>query len=528
MSRSLLRSVLLLALVVATPVACSSPESTGEVTEGPSRGGDGRVDAGPRRPVGGSDAGSGGDPLDVVDASELPDDVGSERDSGGEDGDLSGGDTGTAGDTGGPPPEPVGDPGGVTGVVWAPGNAPGSVPAGEEIPVSGALVYLTSAPPPPIPQQTYCAACVTPPGRSAMSDARGRFTLNGYPEGRWYLVIEKGQFRRQVEVEIEAGVMLPLDADVTTLPSRLEPSTGTFTPRIAVAMGASDHLEDILGKMDLGEVDASGRFIPMSSSGVFDVYSNGGTDGGIAIDSLANLVRDPVRLANYHILFIPCSGDANTSALRDVNVLRNLRQYVANGGNLYVTDWSGEWHDNVFPAQIQLGGDGGIFGFFSRIDTPASAWNAATETWNTSQFGDADGSSYDTPNGEVIDPDMREWLAAQSGPNAGGGRSTPYNATNFRIEGNWNFIEAVHDVVVGQTPDGRDIIDSPKVWVIGGSTSRPTPKRPMTVSYEPVGCGRVVYSTYHTTDDVHTGLVPQERVLLYLIMEIGTCRDPKQ
>jgi len=62
---------------------------------------------------------------------------------------------------------------------------------------------------------------------------------------------------------------------------------------------------------------------------------------------------------------------------------------------------------------------------------------------------------------------------------------------------------------------------------MGGSDYEPLPKRPMTVTYEPVGCGRVLFSTYHTTDSVHVGLVPQERVLLYLIMEIGVCRDPK-
>ena len=53
----------------------------------------------------------------------------------------------------------------------------------------------------------------------------------------------------------------------------------------------------------------------------------------------------------------------------------------------------------------------------------------------------------------------------------------------------------------------------------------PTPKKPLTVTYEPTGCGRVLFSTYHTTDSTHVGLVPQERVLLYLIMQIGMCQE---
>ncbi len=46
---------------------------------------------------------------------------------------------------------PIGS-GNVTGTVWAPGNAPGMVPAGHEIPISNALVYISLSPPAPIPQ----------------------------------------------------------------------------------------------------------------------------------------------------------------------------------------------------------------------------------------------------------------------------------------------------------------------------------------------------------------------------------------
>jgi hypothetical protein len=51
------------------------------------------------------------------------------------------------------------------------------------------------------------------------------------------------------------------------------------------------------------------------------------------------------------------------------------------------------------------------------------------------------------------------------------------------------------------------------------------PKKALSVTYEPAGCGRVLYSTYHTTDFTHEGLAPQERILAYLIMEIGICKD---
>jgi hypothetical protein len=89
---------------------------------------------------------------------------------------------------------------------------------------------------------------------------------------------------------------------------------------------------------------------------------------------------------------------------------------------------------------------------------------------------------------------------------------------------NWNTIEAVTPVQVGTDDEGLPLMDSPRAYVIGGHGTS-TPKKPLTVTYEPAGCGRVLYSTYHTTDSAHSGLVPQERVLLYLVMEIGVCKE---
>jgi hypothetical protein len=44
-------------------------------------------------------------------------------------------------------------------------------------------------------------------------------------------------------------------------------------------------------------------------------------------------------------------------------------------------------------------------------------------------------------------------------------------------------------------------------------------------TFEPTGCGRVLFSTYQTANGQHAGIFPQERVLMYLIGEIGVCTD---
>ena len=68
---------------------------------------------------------------------------------------------------------------------------------------------------------------------------------------------------------------------------------------------------------------------------------------------------------------------------------------------------------------------------------------------------------------------------------------------------------------------GAPIMETAKTWISGDFNGA---YYPHTVTFEP-SCGRVLYSTYHTADSTHAGLYPQERVLMYLLMEIGTCKS---
>src|SRR5262245_34720434 len=65
----------------------------------------------------------------------------------------------------------------LTGRVYAPKWAPGDVPAGQEIPIFGATIYVTDTKPAPIPQQTYCEPCVDTPQGSVASKHDGYFEL---------------------------------------------------------------------------------------------------------------------------------------------------------------------------------------------------------------------------------------------------------------------------------------------------------------------------------------------------------------
>ncbi len=402
----------------------------------------------------------------------------------------------------------------IYGQVWAPGNAPGMVPAGHEIPIFDALVRLTVDRVPAIPSGVYCESCQDVGGWYARSDHDGNFRIDDVVGGTYWLTIEKGQFRIERLIEIAEFDEYAAPIEATTLPSVHNPDSGDWVPRIAVATGIHDSLEDVLGKMSIGDVDGSGSYAVGAGTDQIDFYDNGGADfSGHMEGTLTDLVTDLGRMMQYHVIFIPCASAGHTSALQDAAVLNNIREYVQMGGKLYVTDWSGEWMDNVFPSFIELG---------AGEDTPAAAYDLESNTWDTGLFGDADGSLYSSPDGEAVNTDLHAWLDGQSGPLAEGGTGS-FNASYFDVVDSWNVVENLQRTLIGYDDEGLPVYDDPEAWVIG-SVNGTGAKKPLTVTFEPGGCGRVLYSTYHTTGTPHDGLVPQERVLLYLIMEIGICK----
>jgi len=326
------------------------------------------------------------------------------------------------------------------------------------------------------------------------------FSISSLEAGTQWITIQKGGFRVDIQVTLGAGETRTLTDAESTLPSTEDPEAGRWLPRIAIALGQYDRLEEILGKMGLGSIDSSGALQEGSLSDVVHIYENGSRDVGPTEGTLTELVSNPSLMLEYSLILIPGSGSAHTAALQAQTNLRNIRDYIEAGGTLYTTAWSGEWADNVFPAFVTLGDNG--------ADTPATAFDQNTVTWNTAQFGNADGANYTSPATEAVDSGLFAWLDGQIGPLVGGGTGS-IDAGSFAISESWNLIVSESDTTT---------------WVTGGAPGSEG-KLPMAVSYEPVGCGRVAFSVNHATDrDVHPGLVPQERLALYAMLALLDCQ----
>jgi hypothetical protein len=377
------------------------------------------------------------------------------------------------------------------------------------IPVSGALVYISSDAPPGIPQEVYCPECslLGCDDDETLSNPDGSFTLKAASGAGKFLVVQKGQFMRVTPIDLEPGAGALAVGD-TMLPDHNDPDNGLYIPLIAVGNASYDRLEDALGKFGLGDTMTSNmeeRLVAGSES--FHLWDNGedpGYDGFVSQGTFDDLVSDPTRLDDYHIIFIPCSTDDFVDALSNPVNVQNIREWTAAGGRWYVADWSNEWLQMVFPEYQDLNG-----------------WSGSV--------GSADNGSYDSL-ANVLDMGLLDWLNAL--PPALGDIN-PLNDEVHPTLGqlpmvlttdNWSGIDAVLPVMVDDGMGGMADV-SHKVW-LEGPGGQPAAVHPLTVTGQ-FGCGKVQFTSYHAAEFFdYVGLSPQELVLIYTILEIGVCQEP--
>ncbi|MBC7807255.1 MAG: hypothetical protein H7145_14030 [Akkermansiaceae bacterium] len=395
-----------------------------------------------------------------------------------------------------PTPSPTASPSsGLTGTVTGRVLAPDGRTA-----VSDALIYVPS-------DQTRALSLRTGAGRAApepaitetRTDANGNFALAGVPAGDTVVKILKGQWLIKTVVSVVAGGTATVPVAQTTLPV-----TGAGAARIAVVVGAFDRMEDVLAKLGLGEVE-NGRL--KQGTERFDIY--GGPDFNVpglpqSLGDTNSLVSDAAKLAQYDIVFFNCGADEGP--LENAAVRQNLRNYVQNGGNLYVTDLAYDYIEQSIPEAID---------FFGADGVPIGT----AEESGTAEVGASDVAS----NADVQDDNLRNWLSARGALRPDG---------KVRIEGflsGWG--------VINKAETGG------KEWIRGllvdeeGSRSAHNHRhgkgrsrgrqvsvgetRTLTVT-APFGAGKVLYSSYHTepSEEQSSELRPQEQILAYLVFEL--------
>jgi hypothetical protein len=402
------------------------------------------------------------------------------------------------------------------------------------LPVADPIVYWTFPEDRPAPLNRGARCDCGYPVTAARGDANGEFLLRNIPAGPVWLVVQKGGFRRVVEVDVQPDMQLQVPLDVTELPVRHAPDAGDEIPRIVIGTGRFDPIEDIFAKLRMGPISPQCHFDYMQYSadparwGVeLMVYQQPRVleDAGNALQAppFLGLLQDREALGAYDFLFGPCADtDDYAAALTSPRIRENLTTYVNSGGKLYATDYSYLLVEQPFPAYVDFaapdGADGNADGHVGELEHMQLA---------------SDGTlRYSSQNRAAPEP-LRAWLDAL-GITAQGIVDTEGNWVNLNGVGTVDQccrdgqpVPVTPEVVMsgpnGVDPPFGDFGPSHATW---GEAEAENANRPHTLRF-PYGCGEVMYSTYHTVEEAQAVLTPQEMVLLYLILEIGECNlDP--
>lgn len=167
--------------------------------------------------------------------------------------------------------------------------------------------------------------------RRVRTDERGRFELNDLAVGPITVVIRSGSFRNEFQSTIRAGTVVPA-GDAISDKICLESDAA----RIGVVSGDYDRIQNILG--DLG-FD-------------FQLVCGGRRDHRGAREALS----DPNLGGAFDVLFINCASGINfRNTNPEVDAIKaNLRQFVAGGGSLYVSDLAADVIEQIWPEMIDF------------------------------------------------------------------------------------------------------------------------------------------------------------------------------
>ncbi len=357
------------------------------------------------------------------------------------------------------------------------------------VPVSKAMVYLTSKMPDEIPSSAYCDTCVklTPLEPYAYTKSDGTFELAAYATGKQYLVVQKGQFRRVREIDVTAGDQ-DVAGDLTRLPGKTDPALGDTIPRIAMVVGGFDKIDYSLKKLGVEEFDRYG-------DGPFNI---GGTPPGTKTGKSGNdLMANAAEMGAHHIVLLPCaamgysqkgeSGGFQCGAPSSAQKTA-FKSYVDGGGKLYVTDFAYEAVRQTWP------------GFITFYDDTMQPLTDPSKGIGTGCRGGAENTA-----GTAQDPGLKDWMNA-------------IGHSSIELHASWSRMAKV-DPQPGVDATGKPVTITPKVWMTSAIAGQDLPA---TVSFEQK-CGRVLFSTYHAEGDDGSTLLAQEKALLYILLEVGVC-----
>ncbi len=364
----------------------------------------------------------------------------------------------------------------------------------DPVPFSYAYVPISIAAMPATVTCETCTSAIDPPYAVAKTGVDGRFTLDltDVPTSApLRLVVRKGRFRKVTTFTAACGATVTVTKPATTLPG--VSATGSDLPKIAVGSGNADHLDNVVISMGISQFDCfEGR---TSSTANCPTAQRTGK-------KVLELLKDAPTLSTYSLLFLSCAPGiwASYSTADRATIVTNLGAWVAMGGRLIVTDHSYDYVSQTWPTDIIWHGPPPVGG----------VWPIGTLAGAGANVGVAPTTGTTFP-GVIDDTLLTDWLKLPEIGVAG--------APNIALTGwlpPWTVQQSLPTTTT-RVVHGTVQYDYPK----GGAIE--SADLPLTSKFTVAGCGRVIYSSYHTSSGSTTSLAPQERILEYLMLESAGC-----
>jgi hypothetical protein len=382
-------------------------------------------------------------------------------------------------------------------------------PAGRN-PLNDVVVYVPNSPGgalDPLPAGVTGASCSCSalysgqPMAVAHTDARGRFSIQGAPDGAGIpLVVQIGKWRKEITIPT---VQPCQDNPQGALRLPATHAEGSM-PNIAVSTGQADSLECMLLRAGIDPAEFTGD--PNGAGRVHVFQGYGGNNTVPAGPASATALWDSdADLERYDVVVLSCEGHLaapeNPQAFAD---------YVSAGGRLFAE----HFHYGIFAGQPQFAG--------------VADWDAGPGVYSTPI-----GAVVETtlPNGHVFPQGeaLQAWLG---------------NVGAFTDAGELLIAQAKYTVDVGAGDLGTP-------WIVADPTVNPPSAQYLswdmpfdagvTDAGEPAYCGRAVYTDLHVvgsgTIDYQNGTVvptdcatgplsPDEDALEFILFNLSSCVRP--
>ncbi len=428
------------------------------------------------------------------------------------------------------------------GRVVSPGRADDDT--GNQVGVPNAIVYILRNDevgdlpdiPTGIPEDgTACDRCedqdLGPVLAGAVTDATGHWEIEGnIPVGvEFLLVVKAGKFRRAVTLTVPEGdgcatTSLPttLPDSPTRLPRDMEDGLAVNIPHIAITTGSIDAIECVFSKMGIDDNEFANPGTDGNASARVHLYRGGGDDGGdpggAVIDDDtpqdSELYSDAARMKSYDIVVADCEGgdwDSDFSQRDDWGI--NVLDYLNRGGRVFASHLSFSWlHENGTQP-------------YRKADALTTGL-AAAASWETNAVGINpnidDGTGFISVGEPAASPridNFAEWMVNEGVTTA---PDYQFDITDPRSQAN-SLGPATEQFVHCEGGDCQD--EYARVQQFSFNTPYGAP--------DEAACGRLAYSGFHvntnaSSDAVFPGhcagdLTDQEKVLLYMLFDLGAC-----